>query len=231
MRKLIFLSFIFAPAFSFAGDKNSLSGNWKEVSRKKVNNDEIPFTDSIRFEFLTGNEYIWQKAGGFIYKGTYKIEGNALDIGMRAFTIVERKPNKLVLKDEAGIYEFVSYKPAPNTPAAKRQEVYAPVNNIQQMVGHWSVYKRTSDHKTEQIDYTRQLKMVDVFDKQQDGKWGTFHAQRDADGAPSWYIENYANQTIYCDGKDKRQFKVIKCENNELILSEGGVTYYFKQFK
>ena len=182
-------------------------------------------------EFLTGNEYIWQKAGGFIYRGTYKLEANGLDIGMRYFTVVQRNNNRMVLKDDGGIYELEHYTPAPNTPQAKRQEVYAPVTSVAQMAGHWSVYKRTSANKTESIDYTRQLKMVDFYTAAQDGKWGAFFATKDADNAPSWHVTNYANQVVLLTGKDNRQFRVIKCENNELIMEENGVTYYFKQFR
>jgi hypothetical protein len=123
------------------------------------------------------------------------------------------------------------YTPAPNTPQAKRQEVYAPVTSVQQMAGHWSVYKRTNATKVDAIDYTRQLKMVDFYPNAQDGKWGAFFATKDADNAPSWVVESYANQTVYLNGKDQRQFKVIKCESGELIMEENGVTYYFKQFK
>jgi hypothetical protein len=44
-------------------------------------------------------------------------------------------------------------------------------------------------------------------------------------------VENFANQIVYLNGKDQRQFRVIKCEAGELIMDENGVTYYFKQFK
>jgi hypothetical protein len=73
--------------------------------------------------------------------------------------------------------------------------------------------------------------MVDFYPNAQDGKWGAFFATKDADNAPSWVVESYANQTVYLNGKDQRQFKVIKCESGELIMEENGVTYYFKQFK
>ncbi|HLO70016.1 MAG TPA: hypothetical protein VK167_04055 [Flavipsychrobacter sp.] len=232
MRKFLFLASLFMPALSFAGDKNKLSGNWREVSRKTMKNEAIAYKDTIKIEFLPGgNEYVWQKAGGFIYKGTYKLEANGLDLGMRYFTVAERKGNKMILKDEGGIYEMESYTPVANTPEAKRQEVFAPVKTVQQMAGHWSVYKRTSANKVNAIDYSRQLKMVDFYPSQKDGKWGAFFATKDADNAPSWMVETYVNQIVYLDGKDKRQFTVIKCADNELIMEEDGVTYYFRQFK
>lgn len=230
MKKILILLILLTPFIGYSGDKN-IQGNWKEVSRKNVQKQTVNYKDTIFLEFLAGNEYIWQKSGGFIYRGTYKYEVNAIDIGMRYFTILSQSNNTLTLKDEGGIYEMQRYTPAPNTPQAKRQEVYAPVNSIQQMAGHWSVYKRTSANKVESIDYTRQLKMVDFYPNMQNGKWGAFFATRDADNAPSWIVENYSNQTVYLNGKDQRQFRVLKCEGGELIMEENGVTYYFKQFR
>ncbi len=232
MRNFIILATVLMPTLSFAGDKNKLSGNWREVSRKTIKNEVVSYKDTIKMEFLPGgNEYIWQKAGGFIYRGTYKLEANALDIGMRYFTIVSRSNNKMVLKDDGGIYEMETYTPQVNSPQAKRQEVFAPVNSVQQMAGHWSVFKGTGAQKVDAIDYSRQIKMVDIYPSQQDGKWGAFFSRKDADNAPSWYVQSYSNQTLYLNGKDSRQFKVLKCENNEMILEEDGVTYYFRQFK
>lgn len=231
MRKILCLLLIVLPFAAYCGDKNELSGKWKEVKRWKTDRTEINFKDTIRLEFMVGNEYIWQKSGGFIYRGTYKLEDKTLDIGMRIFTVMEKKGNRLVLQDEAGIYEFAPNKETTPDNKTKPEEKFAPVNSIQQMAGHWSVFKRTSDHVQQDIDYTRQLKMIDIYATEQDGKWGYFYAQRDADNAPSWYVEGYANQTLTCNGKDRRQFKVVKCEKNELILQEEGITYFFRQFK
>ncbi len=231
MKKILFLLLLISPVIAYCGDKNSISGSWKEVSRKKGSSEAISYTDTIMIKFLVGNEYVWQKAGGFIYKGTYKIESNGLDMGSRYFTIVDRKSNRLVLKDDAGTYEFVPYTEMTPDNRPKPAETFAPVNSIQQMAGHWSVYKATSDTKRESIDYTRQLKMIDILPAEKDGKWGNFYSRRDADNAPSWVVKSYSNQTIYCEGKDNRQFKVLKCQNNDLIMQEDGTTYFFRQFK
>ncbi|MBN9483210.1 MAG: hypothetical protein BGO70_00675 [Bacteroidetes bacterium 43-93] len=231
MKKILFLSLFITPVLGFCGDKNSLSGNWKEVSRKKSAKEPISYTDTIMIKFLTGNEYVWQKAGGFIYRGTYKIENNSLDMGARQFLITERKPNKLVLRDDAGIYEFAPYTEPKTGNAPVHQEVNAPVNSIQQMAGQWSVYKGTSDKKKESIDYSRQVKSVEIFPSEKDGTWGNVYSRRDADNAPSWVIKSYSNQTLYCEGKDNRQFKVIKCQDNDLIMESEGTTYFFRQFK
>jgi hypothetical protein len=212
-------------------ERGELTGNWREISRRNINNRYINFSDTILIDFLQGNEYVWHKKGSFIYRGTYIKDANTIDIGMRYFNIISNEGNYLVLSDGTGIYEFEYYIPDPYDPGVIKPEVYAPVHNIQQMAGHWSVFKRTSTYRPNEIDYTRQLKMVDFYSHQEDGAWGDFFSQRDADNAPSWYVEHYANQTVYLNGRDRREFHVIKCEDNELIMESEGVTYYFRQFR
>ncbi|MGN6567440.1 MAG: hypothetical protein ACTHJ0_05795 [Flavipsychrobacter sp.] len=233
MRKLLFLLLMLGSFAGFCGEKTiHLFGKWKETKRMKPDKTEIKYTDTIRLQFLVGNEYVYQKQGGFIYKGVYKVTGNDLDMGARGYTILERKPNKMVLQDDGGIYTFEPDN-TPTTAASQlpQEKPAAPVTSVDQMVGHWSVYKRTSDKTLNQVDYTHVLKMVDITGGSSDGKLGYLYATRDADNAPSWYATSYQNQTLYCDGKDKREFKVLKCQDNELIMEENGITYFFKRFK
>ena len=60
---------------------------------------------------------------------------------------------------------------------------------------------------------------------------GSVSSAKDMEGTPSWKITKFEDGIIYCSGKDERQLKVLKCANNELILQEDSVTYFFKQFK
>src|SRR5690606_13335211 len=143
---------------------SQLAGNWKETRRMAANGTLMPFNDTLKLEFLTGNEYLWQKGGSFQYRGTYKMVDDELDFGMARFHIAEKTGNRLLLQDEAGIsYELAAYTPPVHSPAAKRQEVYQPVTGIAQMAGQWSVYKRTSAKPLDKVDYTRQIKKVDIF--------------------------------------------------------------------
>ena len=221
-----------AASFAMHGkDKGELSGQWREVKRMNTGGKSISYTDTIYFQFLTGNEYVWQKAKGFIYRGSYKMENNSLDIGMRQFTILEHKGKKLVLKDEGGIYEFVPGGPANQMVAGAEPEKYKPVTSINQMVGQWDKFKGTSKTTQQQIDYTRAVKKIEIFSSPQDGKLGYIYAGRDGENMPSWYVESFSNGTLYCNGKDKRTFKVLKAENNELIIEEAGFTYFLRRFK
>ena len=229
MRKIYTLLLMSLPFIAIGKDKNDLTGNWREV--KRVTNDKsVSFKDTTLFTFMAGNEYTTQKSGGFIYRGTYKVEKGALDIGMRTFTIVEQKKNRMVLKDEQGTYTFETYTPSgPGAPRAP--EKYGPVTSINQMVGKWDKFKGTSANTQQQIDYTRAVKKIEIFSTPDNGKLGYIYAGRDAENAPSWYVESFSNQTLYCNGKDRRQFKVLKAENNEVIIEEAGFTYFLRRFK
>lgn len=232
MRNIIALMLLCLPFLSTGKGKDELSGHWREVKRLDANNKQVSYNDTILFEFKVGNEYVWQKKGGFIYRGSYKIENGALDIGMRYFTILENKKNKkLVLKDQQGTYEFEPYTPTSQMIAGRAPEQYKPVTSINQMVGTWDKFKGTSANTQQQIDYTRTVKKVEIFSTPENGKLGYIYAGRDGEGSPSWYVESFSNQTLYCNGKDRRQFKVLKAENNEFIIEENGFTYFLRRFK
>lgn len=232
MKNIIALLLMLLPFVAMSKGKNDLSGHWHEVKRQSTNNKKVDYRDTIMFEFKVGNEYVWQKKGGFIYRGSYKMENGALDIGMRYFTILEHKKNKrLVLKDQQGTYTFEPYTPTSQMVAGRAPEQYSAVTSINQMVGTWDKFKGTSAHTHQRIDYTRTVKKVEIFSTPQDGKLGYIYAGRDGEGSPSWYVESFSNQTLYCNGKDRRQFKVLKAENNEFIIEENGMTYFLRRFK
>ncbi|MCB0698328.1 MAG: hypothetical protein H6551_02190 [Chitinophagales bacterium] len=232
MKKLTLLLLVLFPLLSF-GKGDGILGHWHEVIRLGTDGRKVEFRDTIFLEFKQGNEFIWQKKNSFIQRGVYKSEngGKNLDIGIRYFTVLEIKKNKrLVLKDQAGTYEFEPYTPVSQMVPGRAPETYAPVTSINQMVGEWDKFKGTSNATQQQIDYTRTVKKVTVFSSPKDGKLGYIYAGRDGETA-SWYIESFSNQTLFCNGKDKRQFKVLKAANNELIIEGEGFTYFLRKFR
>ncbi|OJW82124.1 MAG: hypothetical protein BGO69_16135 [Bacteroidetes bacterium 46-16] len=216
------------------GESKDITGDWKEVKRMSAKTGtSIAYTDTMFFRFMSGNEYVSQKKGGFIYKGTYKMENNTLDMGARFYTILKHTKTTLKLKDDGGIYEFVMYTPQDGMSKLPDEPKAAPVTDITQMKGHWSEFKRTSDHTIQEIDYQRLIKMMDIFTHFEDGNWGYVFATRDADNNPSWHIDSYdsKSQVLHCSGRDSRDLKVMKCQDNELVLEEKGITYFFRRFK
>lgn len=232
MNKICTLLLLLVPFIGMSKGKDDLSGHWREVKRLGTGGKKIAFRDTIFFEFKVGNEYTWQKKGGFIYRGSYKKENNTLDIGMRYFSIEQYKKGKrLVLKDQAGTYEFEPYTPVSGMVQARAQETYAPVASIEQMIGTWEKFKGTSKTTQQQIDYTTAVKKVEVFSRPEGNKLGNIYGARDGENSPSWYIESFSNQTIYCNGKSRRQFKVLKAQDNELIIEDDNFTYFLRRFR
>src|SRR5690606_6214807 len=108
MKQTLLIALLAAPLL--AGAQSQLAGNWKETRRMAANGTLMPFSDTLKLEFLTGNEYLWQKGGSFQYRGTYKIVNDELDFGMARFHIAEKTGNRLLLQDETGIsYELAAY--------------------------------------------------------------------------------------------------------------------------
>lgn len=242
--KNIFLLLILAGIIAQASGQNNpkalnLIGSWKETARSTADKQPVPYTDTIRIDFLVGNEYTWGKANSFIYRGTYKVKDKTLELGARVYTITSAAGDQLLLQDDAGLHEFSRYKKAStatdNSHArsgdrAQMQDEYNGVKEFRQLVGNWQVYKRTSAVQQKAIDYATIVKSVS-FSSGKDGEQGRIFAAKDPEGAPSWYVDRFKDNTLYCKGKGDRTFKVLKCAGGELILQEGDMTYFFKQFQ
>jgi hypothetical protein len=242
MKLSYLLSIILMLSFSAYGQQvkkkknpNTLSGAWKETKRTNRMRQSIPYKDTITIEFSEGNKYFWQKLGGYGFKGSYKMDPKTLDLGMRFFEIVEKRPVKLSLKEDTIVHEFVPYKPTVPTTAPKpprKEEVYKPVPDINLMVGRWSAYKKISSAKPGPINYEKMIKGIIINSQPVDGKLGTVLGMKDVNEAATWFVESYtaATQMLTCGGKEKRELQVLKCEGGELIIQDGDITYYFKQF-
>jgi hypothetical protein len=239
MKHLLFPFALFAAILpADAADKNKpvdLTGHWKEVSRLSRTGERLDYADTTFYDFLIGNEYTTQRKNSFMYRGTYKATGGTLDLGMRMYNILDRSRDRVVLKDDAGTYEFVRYDKAAAMAAAGngrkyRDEVSTGSVGAGQLTGKWEVYKRTSSTKLPEIDYTRIIQAIEVK-RDRDQISGSVWAAKDMESAPSWKVIRYEDNIIYCSGKGDRKLKVLRCQDGELIVQEDAITYFFKQFK
>lgn len=236
-----FLALLFSISLLAGGaSARELSGAWKEAARSGPSGT-IAFTDTMRVQFLIGNEYTWSKPMGFIYRGTYKLSDKALDMGSRYYTIVKMEDDRMVLSDKQGQYTFVRDREAGTARSdqsaashgdrATTGTAYSgPPRSIDALMGKWEVYKRTASEVQKTIDYSRQLRVIELK-KNDGGEQGLVFAANDMQNKPSWYMDRYEDGTIYCKGRDARQLKVLHLADGELVIGEGDVTYFFKQFK
>lgn len=235
---------LFAALGAFADQKNKpvdLTGSWKEARRVSPRGEALDYTDTTYYDFLVGNEYTTQRQNSFMYRGTYKTTPGTIDLGMRVYNVLEWSPNRIILKDDGGTYQFVRYDKPParedNAAASSTDRGYKEdlgrggYVGLGRLRGRWEVYKRTSSATLPEVDYTRIVRVVDINPRRD--TIGTVGAAKDMDGMPSWKIDRYDNGILYCSSpaKGPRQLKVVSCKDGELIIQEDVYTYFFKQFK
>jgi hypothetical protein len=251
MKKVLLLLLLLLPLCTMAKHKHKhkkhkkhkkekpillTAGRWMEYKRTRMDSVDRQFSDTLHIEFLAKNKYNLRRSGGFIYKGTYTLVDNELEMGLFNPTLIQKKYGKLIMKDDSSYYFFMpdtSKLVIGNKNIMNGQMVDSarPVNSIDEMVGHWSVYKRSPKAAMNEVDYTRVIKMIDITGGSSDGKLGYLYAAKDPEGNPSWNIVSFSAGILECSGRDKRTFKVIKCQDKELVIEDDLVTYYFKEFK
>ena len=218
-----------------------VTGSWKESARMGRDKAPIEYTDTMYTDFMIGNEYTTGRKTGFLYKGTYKVTEGTLDLGMRMYNITERSANRLVLKDDVGFYVWERYQKADprveNSAAAasgsrghQETDLAGGPVKASQLKGRWEVFKRTSSEKLPEINYKMLLHTLDLKGMNPADSSGIYAAS-DPTRFPGWYVTRYDDNIIYCSGPaGKRQLNVLKCTEGELIVQEGVITYFFKQF-
>ena len=214
-----------------------LPGNWVEVNRATPKGHRIPFSDTLKLNFMIGNEYTRFRNTGFIYKGSYTVTGNKLDLGSMVFIIDKADASFLTLHDAQGIYQFIHYTPAGTQVASNQLPISrspdatpagAPPANLSALTGKWEVYKRTATSHPDHIDYTQQLQSIDIKPGKNDTLGLVYPSSNNLVAA--WAVTGYNNGVIQFRGANIRQLKVISFDGRELIAESDGVTYFFRQF-
>ncbi len=239
MRKVLTILILLFSFTAFCKDKHKPLkmpvSRWKEIKRMKPDSAIVPFTDTLYISFKRKDSFSYHNLNGFIYNGGYTIndEDSLLDFGTSRYKIAMKRPTTLVLKNDEGIFVL-----APDLSDTAKiividstAEKLIPVTSIDQMIGHWTVYKRTAKDQGS-LDVATTIEAAYITGPSTDGKQGYIYSGADAKNNPSWYIKSLgADQVLDCDGKNPRILKVIKCQKGEMILEENDIKYYFKQFK
>ncbi len=239
MRKLLVLLLLLLPVVAFCKKKQKPLklpiSRWMEIKRMLPDSTVVSFTDTFYVSFKRKDSFSYHNLNGFVYNGAYTInEDSLLDFGTDRFKITIKRPTVLVLENEKGIY--VLGKDISDTAKLiildTAQEKLLPVTGIDEMIGHWTVYKRTTKEQNGAIDVTTSLTAAYITGLSTDGKLGYIYGGQDAKNNPSWYIKGFGtDQVLECEGKNPRILKVVKCQKGEMILEEKDIQYFFKQFK
>lgn len=239
MKKILYLFLLLVPFVALSVDRHKLKNmpvsRWREISRLKIDSTVVPFYDTMFISFRIKDSFSYHNKNGFIYNGTYTInEDSLLDFGTARYKILEKKLTSLVLINDLGIYRFErDSSDTVKIIVLAKEEKILPVTDIDQMIGHWTVYKRTEKEAAGgTIDNAVAIRSVYITGPSTDGKLGFIFSGNDPSSDPSWYIKSFgSDQTLDCLGKTHRVMKVVKCQKGELILDEDGTKYYLKQFK
>ena len=228
---------ILMPLAGFCSKKHPAKlmpvSRWREVKRMQPDSTIVPFTDTMFMAFRAKAGFSYHNKNGFIYNGTYKLDDDYLDFGTAHYTVAVKRPTSLTLTNEDGIFVFAT--DSADTLKAivlHKDDSSKPVTSIDQMIGHWSVYKRVAKEEFTTIDPNTTISAVYITGPSTEGTLGYIYGGNDAKNQPSWYIKSLGtDQALDCDGKNLRIIKVLRCQDGELILEENDIKYYFKQFK
>jgi len=239
MKKTVILLILLTPVIAFCFDKHKTVkmpvSRWREVKRMGLDSAVVPFTDTLFISFLKKDSFSYHNKDGFIYNGGYTINKDSiLDFGTARYKITMKRPTILMLADEKGLYQMgIDSTDTAKIIVIAKEEKVLPVTSIDQMIGHWTVYKRTTKEQAGgAIDNSTTVRALYITGPSTDGKQGYVFSGNDPGNAPSWYVKSLGvDQALDCDGKNTRIFKVIKCQNGEMILEEKEVKYFLKQFK
>ena len=238
MKNLLILLLMLLPVAAFCGDKKGpkpFRGRWKETKRMLPDSTTITYTDTLFISFRAKDTFSYHYPNGFIYNGAYTLsEDSILDFGTIKFRLLLFKPGKtMVLVNSEGIYQFgVDSSDTVKAIVIAKEEKALPVTDIDQMIGHWTVYKKTAVGNADPPSVDIQIRSAYITGASTDGTLGFLYGGNDADSQPSWFIKNFTDgQVLECGGKGSRSFKVIKCQKGELIIEDETMRYFFKQFK
>lgn len=238
MKQALILLLLTMPFAGLCRDKHKQLkipvSRWREVKRMGRDSAVITFTDTLYISFRRKDSFSYHNQNGFIYNGGYTIDQDSIiDFGTAKFKVAIKRPNALVLFDDKQIYVMgIDNTDTVKVDVIGKEDSLLPVKSIDQMIGHWTVYKKVTEKPAETLDFSTEIKTVLISGPSSDGKQGFVYGGLDPRNYPSWYINGVtADQGLDCKGKSSRVIKIIKCQKGEMILDDDGIKYYLKQFK
>lgn len=217
-----------------------LKGPWREVVRIKSGH-KVAFRDTLFFEVLSSNLCVWGKTTPAAPRLKLKQIGTTLVIGPSEFEILAQEEDWMKLSTDEGTeiemrrYSNKRQPPVRNTnnlkfkPGAAAKMGAVP-DKIEPFVGNWKCYKRTSIKPIPNDQRYRILRLIEV-EETAEAITAKIYGFDDLAGQPSWIVQNYEKGILYTSGKDERAFKVINCQENELIIENEGVVYYMNRLQ
>ena len=238
MKKLLVLLLLLIPLVAICGKKKPAKpfprSRWKEISRMRPDSSVVAFTDTMFLFFDGKDSFSYHVKNGFVYNGPFIFkEDSILDLGTVRYHVLPSKPGKMVFVNDNGIYQFgVDSSDTVKAIIILKEEKALPVTSIDQMIGHWTVYKKAAVGSAETPAVDMQIRSAYITGPSTEGKLGYVFGGTDPGNAPSWSIKDFTtDQVLQCEGKTPRTFKVLRCQKNEMVLEDESMRYFLKQFR
>ena len=222
-----------AVAGGHKGPKSLPANRWREIKRLDADSVQVAFQDTMFITIKRKDSFSYHNKDAFVYNGIYILDEKTLDFGYAKFTIVSKKPKNMLLHDAKGYYLLgLDSTDTVKTIVLPKEEKIDSGFTIDNMIGHWSVYKRTPLKSLSVIDHNTLLKSMLISGRSTGRKLGFIFSDVDKRDDPTWTIVKLdASHVMECEGMPKRTFKVTKCQGGEIILEDEEMQYYFKQYK
>lgn len=223
-------------------DAKQLKGPWREITRIQ-SGQTVRFRDTLFFELLSSAICVWGKTTPEAPRLRLKLTGTTLEIGSYEFDITELEGDRMRLVGQDGVeMEMQRYHKRP--PVARNNgringnnisfrpgvvpKTGVVPDRIEPFVGTWKCYKRSSSKPIDTTKKYRIVRLVEILE-QNDMIVGKIYGFDDKESQPSWIVQQYDKGVLYTSGKDERNFKVISCQPNEIVIENEGVVYYMNK--
>ena len=219
-------------------EQRSIAGFWQEykrtVSKKHMAERTLEFTDTLKVVFRDDSTTRFYdmhsriSAGKFIHKeGLYHL-GNG-----QTFATIEHLGDTLKLGKHGKLSYLRKVPGFYTTPFGpertdKEEDEENDVLDALFLQGKWKVYKKEDENFSRQKTY---LKSFDIKESHADGTYELIARYHNAESVfndgGSIEIEE-AKITMNLKKQLKQEYIIIRAKDQEMILKQGEVTYYFK---
>jgi len=233
MKYLIVLGFILLPQAVWSQiTLSSIQGKWQEYQRLSKQQKPIEFTDTLRFECLTSGQTMIRFQEGVTIISEAEINQDQFKVKDITFTQVYLKQGDLYAKRNGVMHVFKPQQQFTNAPIVKKipgaNEGEIKTDQLS-VVGKWSCYRKTDPSFSKTTFYIKQLDIKSIQGSDNDAIV-SLHSMDSLYYVPMSVKIN--SKSIQLKSKDLKtmSLEIIKSDGEEMVLQDGSVVYYFKQF-
>lgn len=210
------------------------AGKWQEYKRtegKKRKAREIELENIIMIEFMADSTgRLWYEDGKFCM-GPIEIDEKGFHIDRELFDFYEINENEVNLGRNNIVHHF--HRVDQFTAMGPIRKVIPDVEegpiSASKRTGKWSAYKKTDPQFKRTNFYLRDL---EILEPAVDGKYPvklSYASQSDVEKTEA--IMHVEKDKMYFLIENRPiELRILKWENNELILQDGDIHYYLKDF-